>query len=144
MGLDMYLNGHKYLWSGSREQPSVTEDGFRLKERILELGYWRKEPHLHGYIVEKFAGGKDECQDIELGMEDMLDIISAVKERRLLMDTTGFFFGTACDPNSSDPQEREWALQFEKDTIEIFEKAIEWVKGRVDTESRYVVYRASW
>lgn len=143
MGLDMYLNGHKYLWSGSREKPEVKEDGFRLKEKILELGYWRKEPDLHGYIVEKYAGGKDDCTDIELSKEDMQDIISAVRERRL-PHTTGFFFGAQCDPNSEDPQEREWALQFERETIETFEKAIAWVEERADTEMRWVAYRASW
>lgn len=143
MGLDMYLEGRKYLFGDSKGANFPTEDGFRLRQKILELGYWRKEPDLHGYIVEKYAGGKDECQDIELGREDMLDIISAVRERRL-PHTEGFFFGAQCDPNSEDPQEREWALQFERETIETFEKAIAWVEGRGDTETRYVVYRASW
>ena len=144
MGLDMYLEGRKYLWNNWKNpENDLKEDGFRLKEKILELGYWRKEPNLHGYIVEKFADGKDECQDIELGEEDMLDIISAVRERRL-PETRGFFFGANADPNSEDPQEREWALQFERETIATFEAAIAWIKARGDMETRYVVYRASW
>lgn len=143
MGLDMYLEGHKYLFSSGKKSEVVKEDGFRLKEKILELGYWRKEPDLHGYIVEKFADGKDDCKDIELGKEEMLDIISAVKERRL-PHTSGFFFGASCDPESQDEQEREWALQFERKTIETFEKAIAWSETREPEEMRWVAYRASW
>ena len=143
MGLDMYLEGRKYLLGKAPKFERTTEDGFPLKEKILELGYWRKEPNLHGFIVQTFADGKDECQDIELGTEDLIKIKEAVVNRTL-PHTTGFFFGAQCDPNSEDPQEREWALQFEKDTVEILDKAVEWVSQRQDGEMRWVVYRASW
>lgn len=144
MGLDMYLEGHKFLLTDwDNPENNLTEDGFRLKEKVLELGYWRKEPNLHGFIVNTFAGGKDECQDIELGKQDMLDIISAVRERRL-PQTSGFFFGASCDPESEDPQEREWALQFERETIATFEAALAWTEQKADNEFRYIVYRASW
>jgi hypothetical protein len=144
MGLDMYLEGRKYIF-GNRDKPEIQEDGFRLKEKVLELGYWRKEPNLHGYIVEKFADGKDDCQDIHLSVENMEQIRQAVKDR-VLPTTQGFFFGASCDPNSEDPQEREWALQFEKETDEIFAKAIQWLKdGEGNREVwRSVYYRASW
>ena len=143
MGLDMYLNGHKYLTGGSHEKPEVTEDGFRLKEKVLELGYWRKEPDLHGYIVNTFAGGKDECQEISLTVEDLEQIRTAVIERQL-PHTTGFFFGKSSDINN--PQEREWALQFERETVEILTKAIEWLKDEKQEENvwRTVYYLASW
>src|ERR1022692_2449086 len=87
MGLDMYLTGEKFVMNAS-----LQEDGFRLRSRILELGYWRKHPNLHGYIVQTFAGGKDECQDIYLGVAHIRTIIAAVKEQEL-HHTTGFFFG---------------------------------------------------
>ena len=144
MGLDMYLEGRKYLLS-SRNDEVPTEDGFRLREKILELGYWRKEPNLHGYIVQTFADGKDDCQDIELFVEDLEKIREAVRNRQLI-DTSGFFFGQSADPNSDDPEEREWAEQFERETIEILDKAIAWVNDvKTDkTSMRCVVYRASW
>jgi len=59
MGLDMFLHGEKYFWGHNGKRPK--EDGFEVKEHILELGYWRKHPNLHGYIVQTFADGKDEC-----------------------------------------------------------------------------------
>jgi hypothetical protein len=139
----MYLEGRKYLLGKGPKFERPTEDGFPLKEKKLELGYWRKEPNLHGFIVQTFADGKDECQDIELGTEDLIKIKEAVVNRTL-PHTTGFFFGAQCDPNSEDPQEREWALQFEKDTVEIFDKAVEWVNAKEDGAMRWVVYRASW
>lgn len=145
MGLDMYLEGRKFHMGAGPDFKRPEEDGFPLREKILELGYWRKEPDLHGYIVDKFADGKDECQDIYLSAENMEDIRAAVRERRL-PHTTGFFFGASCDPESQDPQEREWALQFEKEADEIFAKAIEWLNaGKGDREVwRSVYYRASW
>lgn len=144
MGLDMYLEGRKYLLSG-RNDEVPTEDGFRLKEKILELGYWRKEPNLHGYIVKTFADGKDDCQDIELSVEDAQKIREAVRNRQLV-ETSGFFFGQSADPNSEDPEERKWAEEFERETIEIFDKAIAWVNdAKTDkTSMRWIVYRASW
>lgn len=146
MGLDMYLEGRKFLLNDWKNpENDAKEDGFRLKEKILELGYWRKEPNLHGYIVETFAGGKDECQDIELCVEDLEKIREAVRNRQLI-PTQGFFFGASADPNSEYPEEREWALRFEKNTDEIFAKAIEWLKaGKGDPKIwRSVYYRASW
>lgn len=146
MGLDMYLEGRKYLTQNWKHpEKNATEDGFRLKEKILELGYWRKEPNLHGYIVQTFADGKDECQDIELCVEDLEKIREAVRNRQLV-DTSGFFFGRSADPNSESVEEREWALAFERETIETLDNAIAWVKGRLQDENsmRWVVYRASW
>lgn len=147
MGLDMYLEGRKYhTQNWKHPEKDVTEDGFRLKEKILELGYWRKEPNLHGYIVKTFADGKDECQDIELCVEDLQKIREAVRNRQLI-ETHGFFFGASADPNSDDPEERKWAEEFESNTIEIFDKAIAWVNARNEEDKtimRWVVYRASW
>ena len=74
MGLDMYLTGEKFVMS-----LKLQEDGFRLRSKTLELGYWRKHPNLHGYIVQTFAGGKDECQTIDLGPDHIRTLIAAVK-----------------------------------------------------------------
>jgi hypothetical protein len=136
MGLDMYLNGKKFLWTNWNEpSKNLTEDGFEVKEKILRLGYWRKHPNLHGFIVNTFAGGEDECQEIELSNADIRKIIDAVKAKAL-PHTTGFFFGV------SDGSEDE-------ETIEILERALKWVEDPNDDgpngrESRSIVYQASW
>ena len=133
MGLDMYLEGRKYLvtdWENDANNPK--EDGFQVKERILQLGYWRKHPNLHGYIVQTFAGGKDECQDIGLSAENLDTIITAIKGRGL-PHTEGFFFG------KSDCTDEEAAAD-----IKILEDAKTWLKAKEDRVWRSVVYRASW
>lgn len=129
MGLDMYLEGRKFIHGiDKKERPK--EDGYELKYRILELGYWRKHPNLHGYIVQTFADGKDDCQDIELGAEDLQKIINAIKANKL-PETTGFFFGKS--DGSETPED-----------IRILEAAIQWLKTEEPGVWRNVVYRASW
>jgi hypothetical protein len=127
MGLDMYLTGEKFVMS-----LKLQEDGFRLRSRTLELGYWRKHPNLHGYIVKAFADGKDECQTIDLGPERIRTIIAAIRAQEL-PDTTGFFFGV-----SDSSQER-----MEEDTA-IFERALAWCEVDEPGIFRSVRYRASW
>jgi len=128
MGLDMYLTGEKFIMNAGQQ-----EDGFPLRSKTLELGYWRKHPNLHGYIVQNFAGGEDECQDIDLGdPERIRTIIKAIRGKKL-PDTTGFFFGAS---DSSREQIR--------DDIAIFERAIAWLETEEPGIFRSVVYRASW
>lgn len=129
MGLDMYLNGEKYFWGFNGERPR--EDGFEVKSRTLELGYWRKHPNLHGYIVQTFAEGKDECQDIYLGEEEIQKIMEAIASNELPL-TEGFFFG------QSDGSEKE-------EDLKIFQRALDWLHAPKEEKiSRSVIYRASW
>lgn len=128
MGLDMYLEGEKFFMHDNNQ----VEDGFRVKQKVIELGYWRKHPNLHGYIVSTFADGKDECQDIQLNEEAIQNIITAIKEKQL-PDTIGFFFGVS---DKSEEQQNE--------DIKIFTKALEWLKDRESNIWRSIVYRASW
>lgn len=133
MGLDMYLSGEKFFWTNWEDRSKDRkEDGMKVQSLQVELGYWRKHPNLHGYIVNTFAGGKDECQSIELYEDDLLKIIDAVKGKDL-PHTEGFFFG-----KSSDDQD-----QITKD-VKILEGAISWVKIKELGVSRSVVYQASW
>jgi len=132
MGLDMYLEGHKHFMEHYEDkEKNLMEDGFRIKEKVLELGYWRKHPDLHGFIVQEFADGKDECQDIELTTEDLQKILKAV-EGEILPHTEGFFFGAS-------------SLEDKDYTIDILKKAIKWSKKKEkDDIIKYVIYRASW
>ena len=128
MGLDMYLRGRKFVgWS-----PETTrhEDGFAINNVELELGYWRKHPNLHGFIVQTFAKGVDECQEIDLSSDDLDTIIAAVKAK-MLPATTGFFFGR------SDGSEHD-------DDIKILEAAKTWLNTPEESGMRAVHYRASW
>ncbi len=131
MGLDMYLYGKKFIW-GNFEHPETNrkEDGFEIKGVTLELGYWRKHPNLHGYIVNTFASGVDECQEIELDVDALKRILKAVEGDDLPF-TEGFFFG------KSDASDK-------KPTIKILKDAIKWLKTDNDLESRSVYYHASW
>jgi hypothetical protein len=96
-----------------------------------ELGYWRKHPDLHGFIVREFASGVDECQRIPLTSADIDRIVAAVKVNDLPY-TTGFFFG------SSDWWSDEESVN---QTLECFKRAQAWLKS--DPSNR-VYYRASW
>lgn len=108
MGLDMYL----------MDEATNTE-----------IGYWRKHPNLHGFIVNTFASGVDECQKIYLSEDDIKCIIDAVNSRNL-PHTTGFFFGYS--DGTEGPK-----------TIEIFTKALE-VMSNTPKSNRKVYYQASW
>ncbi|MDB4265109.1 hypothetical protein N9891_00010 [bacterium] len=133
MGLDMYLTGKKSTmpdWDNPVNDETV--DGFRLKNKELDLGYWRKHPDLHGFIVNRFGGGVDTCQRIELTAADIACTINAIKGDEL-PHTEGFFFGES----TNDPEQKAEA-------IEIFEKALTWTKVEIPREFRFIYYQASW
>lgn len=136
MGLDMYLKGRKYYTNfkkggiGYVLQPRKKEEGFEVTSKQLDLGYWRKHPNLHGYIVDNFADGRDECQDIYLEKEHIQQIIDAVKADEL-PETEGFFFGKSKD---ADDQE----------TIKQLKGALNWLNKEIDGIWKSVIYCASW
>ena len=137
MGLDMNLYGRKMLNYNrySDKAAPLSEDGFPVSDIILEMGYWRKHPDLHGYIVETFAEGVDECQEIELTVEDLRMIAAAIRANKL-PHTEGFFFGDS-----------SWHIGKEEEYATIFEKAAEWKSANIDRNKefyRVVYYRASW
>jgi hypothetical protein len=116
MGLDMNLYGRKWYWSTWGDEPERKEDGFKVRNVELDLGYWRKHPDLHGFIVKEFAGGKDDCQEIELSLDKLHAIVRAVKDKRL-PKTSGFFFG------ESDNDAKQIASD-----VAVLEKAIDWLE----------------
>lgn len=126
MGLDMYLRGRKFHTPNEKRR----EDGFEVKETILELAYWRKHPDLHGYIVQNFANGVDDCKPIELDEEKLVQTIKAVVNEKL-PHTEGFFFG------QSSPEDKI-------DTLEQLGNALKWLKADDNESIRGVHYRASW
>jgi hypothetical protein len=134
MGLDQYLNGKKF-YGRYQEKPRM-EDGHVLEEVTIAIGYWRKHPNLHGYIVNTFADGEDKCQEIDLSAENISQIIDAIKNKQL-PPTEGFFFG------HSDGTEQD-------EDLAIFGKALGWLtfehekKGKNGMPWKSIIYRASW
>jgi len=100
------------------------------KAELYDLGYWRKHPNLHGYIVQTFAGGDDSCQQIHLSADDLRKIIAAVKAKDL-PHTTGFFFG--------ESDGTEW-----REDVSIFTNAVDWLTTEEPNQWRSVYYQASW
>ena len=154
MGLDMYLYGDKSV-SSEIDANSVKEDGFIVSAKTLDMAYWRKHPNLHGFIVNTFADGEDNCQRIWLSEEDLHNIIVALENDALYDEpVTGFFFGKSYFPGEKD-EYSSYEEQKDRD-IAAFTKALEWVRnsargvgkyGDPDFkwhESRSVYYQASW
>ena len=141
MGLDMFLSGKKYL---HHDAPERTEEGFDVEEVTVKLGYWRKVPDLHGFIVNNYGPRDseghpvDDCRDIDLTMENIQEIIKAVQEDRL-PETDGFFFGRSYKPGE-DGFDQEKAA-----TLEYLGHAVSWL-ANINKEKAYysVAYRASW
>ena len=125
MGLDMYLNGRMSLYDSKEKSGD-----FVVRSKELELGYWRKHPDLHGYIVKNYAKGVDDCKPIKLDIEALEDILEAVKENNLPL-TEGFFFGSSDDHKN-------------KESVVILKAAIKWLKEKETDVYKSVSYVASW
>lgn len=123
-----------YLWG--RESKHFAPAQFKDKNNRpiiaveVDLGYWRKHPNLHGFIVDTFADGVDECQRIALDVEDIEKIIHAINAKALPY-TEGFFFG------KSENTEAEAAFD-----RKVFMEALAWLHEKPTV--REVIYQASW
>ena len=114
MGLDMYLNAKKYLFSYPEDGPdaktatAIAEQmglpNARIKQIEAEAMYWRKANAIHQWFVDNVQGGTDDCGEYEASREqlqELLDLITEVidsKDASKLPPASGFFFGsTAVD-----------------------------------------------
>jgi hypothetical protein len=140
MGLDMNLCGDKYSY-----EKNETVDGFPVSSTVLDMGYWRKHANLHGFIVDTFADGEDECQRIHLSADDLHNLITALENDALYNEpVTGFFFGRSYFPGEKD-EYGSYKEQKNRD-IHIFTRALNWLKHNdtKDGEYRSIYYQASW
>lgn len=119
MGLDMYLiglhapadaenpadhyNSSEYFnfRLASMSDKPITINGKRVVDttngKYADLGYWRKHPDLHGFIIKTFSNftdGADNGELIPLDAHQIHQILDAV-ENASLPTTTGFFFRQA-------------------------------------------------
>lgn len=131
MGLDMYLTGEKYFCAYPPDEARIPrEDGFEVRSHMLRLGYWRKHPNLHGYIVDNYAKGFDNCEPIFLDENQIEEIIAAITSETL-PHTEGFFFG------ASDGTEKD-------EDLRIFAAALAWLRAPKKGVFKSVHYQASW
>jgi hypothetical protein len=114
MGLDMHLRGRKNFWPSYPNSNDRKEDELPVNMIEIDMGYWRKHPDLHGFIVNTFAE-QDDCEEIPLNPEAIRTIIEAIKERRL-PKTRGFFFGESTGAE-------------QKEDLKIFTRALAWLEA---------------
>ena len=166
MGLDMYLYRREYV--GGWEWKTVETDGREkaLYDNIIEylgvdgveasphayidvcVAYWRKANAVHGWFVDNLAGGVDECQDILVPRDKLIELRDAcadllkvpagialedAAEHVGLLPRPGFFFG------SYDLD--EWYMEDLKLTIKQIDAVLAGVK---ETDWVEFIYRASW
>lgn len=115
MGLDMYLYrrtyiGSKYEHNDAKVDVDITLRGERLQidpKRLTyiyeEMGYWRKANAIHGWFVDNYAKGNDECQQIYVPIEGLRKLLSICRKVMAIRDNDysmeelppkeGFFFG---------------------------------------------------
>ena len=128
MGLDMYLE-------------RVTN-----KAEDEEIGYWRKDNHIHRWFVENVQDGIDDCGAYLVSREKLIELRKAClkvlqakydEKKRLsvasglLPTRSGFFFG------STDYD--EFYFDSLKRTLNILDEALDNTSG--DQE---IYYQASW
>jgi len=111
MGLEQYLYGRvaRHCFPDDEE----TEDGFPVKVKELELGYWRKHYALNDYIMNNFE--MDGNDTIHLDADDIREILNAITNRELPDQEAEY----ACTPKEMEARRL--------DDIETFTKALEWL-----------------
>ena len=133
MGLDMYLNAERYLWSHEEGDKQISEnigqliglptDG-KVKTITVEAGYWRKSNQIHNWFVANVQEGKDECQDSYVSREQLKELREVCQKvldnnelaEQLLPTASGFFFGgTEYD---------QWYFNDIEETIKIIDNAL--------------------
>lgn len=172
MGLDMYLEARKYVSKHDYSKfdrandewpPPITEVFASLEAAAPEgltkysdfagiqvsypVGYWRKANAIHGWFVNECGGGVDECQDIYVPREKLVELrdacmavasvnagFEAAAEDNGLMPTPGFFFGGY--------EIDEYYMQDLKFTVEMIDHVLSIIPEGEWDYSFY--YRASW
>ena len=105
MGLDMYAYtasraGQSAEWWANAELDQDTKDFVNSRvSRPVEIAYWRKHPHLHGWMEQLWQGRSTPGPDtvfngieLELFREDIDRLEQDIQDGQL-PETRGFFFG---------------------------------------------------
>lgn len=135
MGLDQYLSKKKNI-SFERLENGNT----RSVDEEITFGYWRKFNALHNFIVKEFANGVDECQQIYMGEREFVEILDTLRKVEATPVLAPDLLPTGAGPFFESTKYDEWYFQEVKDSIKIFEEALE-----VYRLSDYdIYYQASW
>lgn len=152
MGLDMYLNGKRYLSEydeGDAEALTVVNKVDipgkvgKIKYITTEAGYWRKANAIHDWFVRNCQDGVDECQETHIPKEKFEQLLKVVDEvlsdhskaSDLLPVASGFFFGSS---NYDD-----WYFQDLKYTKKVCKAALKSLNmGKYPKWDYY--YQSSW
>ena len=110
---------------------------FYFLPEVWQIGYWRKANAIHNWFVENCAGGIDNCEEVLIHPEQLMDlrekclevIENPIRAADLLPTTVGFFFGSI--------DYDEWYIQELKDTVEIIDR-VRLFPGHD------IIYAASW
>ena len=130
MGLDMYLT--------------------RATDTSKDLAYWRKANQIHGYIVDTFAKGVDECHTNGmpiavhraelLGLVQLCESLLESRDEKKALEVlpprgteSGLFFGPAVID--------EWYWDDLRDTVRMLTDTINFEDK---TEDDYFIYLADW
>ena len=161
MGLDMYLSARKYVGRNDysdRQNVKVSSDFNIMVDLAPEgltkysdfggisvsypVGYWRKANAIHGWFVNELADGVDECQEIRVPREKLVELRDLCKlavsqpamAGEVLPPTLGFFFGSS--------EVDEYYMQDLSDTVKMVDHILSIVPE--DNWEWEFVYRASW
>ena len=116
MGLDMYFNRRIYvggmydfnkvkgeikLTKGNMDEP-IKVDLKKVSYIVEEVGYWRKDNHIHNWFVTNNQNGNDDCGDYYVSKENLEELLGVCKQvlenhelaEQLLPTQSGFFFGS--------------------------------------------------
>ena len=140
MGLDMYLEGEKYLWKGDADKKVSALfpefGGLPVKKVRAEVAYWRKANQIHSWFVQHVQNGTDDCGDYYVDRKQLKALLALCKkalnkkDASLLEPKEGFFFG------STDID--DWYWDNLKDTVKQLNKAVKL------PEDISLYYHSSW
>lgn len=155
MGLDMYLEAHresyksKYSTEGmcvypEELKPFLDDVSLPFESSVTKycIGYWRKANAIHAWFIKHCADGIDECQPIEVSLDDLIQLQHTCKRvlaepelaKKELPVAEGFFFGS----DTYDEYYRDTVAY----TCRVLDKAIKLVHDHGDQYR--IVYQASW
>ena len=110
------------------------------------MAYWRKANAIHKWIVDNCADGRDECQEIYVPIDKLIELKDACGDvlenhslaKDLLPTCEGFFFG--------GQEYDEWYYRDVEYTYDILTKLINFLNEHSNgLRYRYeVIYNASW
>ena len=147
MGLDMYLNAERYLWSHVEDDTTLSEnigqlvglpaDG-KIKTITVEAGYWRKANQVHNWFVKNVQDGEDDCRSAHVSREKLAELRDICQQaidkpehaHMMLPRVEGFFFG--------NKEYDQWYFEQLRDTIEVIDNAL------AMPEQWDFNYRSSW